>query len=168
MANPSPYRSLPVARRVALVTRAMKSNRELRAVLAQRMVSRGGGFRAVTLQGWPADKLAREVVRLNAESVDDELTLLNLLYVEFEPAIQVAFLDAAGVPHDGGRLADDLPPPYASADAVTRAATAVYAQHGEDGRHYLVTIARYNLEAWPGLDSFLAALAPSPGPQLTA
>ena len=163
MATHSPYRSLPAARRVALVTRAMKSSREMRGVFVQRMMSRGGGFRASTLLTWPAEKLAREIVRLNAENADDELTLLNLLYVEFEPAIQETFLDAAGVPHDGGKLAEDMPSPYAAADAVVRAAQVVCDRHGEDGRHYLATIARYNGDAWPGLDGFLAALAPVTG-----
>jgi hypothetical protein len=161
MANPTPYRSLPVARRVDVVTRAIKTSRELRSVFVQRMLKKGGGFRVTTLQSWPAEKLAREIVRMNAESADDELTLLNLLYVEFEPAIQVTFLDAAGVAHDAGKLADDLPVPYATAEAVARAAAAVIAQHGDDGRHYLATIARYNGDAWPGLDAFLAGMNPA-------
>ena len=155
MAPTSPYRSLSAARRVDLVTRALKRNRETRAVFVQRMVARGGGFRAVTLQAWPVDKLAREIVRLNAESAEDELTLLHLLYVELEPAIQVTFLDVAGVPHEAGKIADDLQPPYCDAAAVARAAAAVRAQHGDDGLHYLTTIARYNLESWPGLDTLL-------------
>ncbi len=163
MVTPTPYRLLPAARRVALIARAMKTSRDLRSAFVQRMVARGGGFRAATLLSWPVEKLSREIVRMNAENADDELTLLNLLYVEFEPAIQVTFLDVAGVPHDGGKLADDLPAPYAAADAVVRAAQAVCDQHGDDGRHYLATIARYNREAWPGLDAFLAALEPAGG-----
>jgi hypothetical protein len=160
MAMTSPYRSLSAARRVDLVTRAIKLNKESRAVFVQRMVARGGGFRAVTLQTWPADKLAREIVRLNAESADDELNLLHLLYVELEPAIQVAFLDVAGVAHEGGKIPDDLKPPYCDAAAVARAAAAVCDLHGDDGRHYLTTIARYNLESWPGLDTVLAETSP--------
>ena len=163
MATPSPYRALSAARRVALVTHAMKTNRESRAAFVQRMVARGGGFRAVTLQAWPIDKLAREIVRLNAESADDELTLLHLLYVELEPAIQVTFLDVAGVAHEGGKIADDIEPPYADNAAVARAAATVRDLHGDDGRHYLATIARYNLESWPGLDAVLAELESSAG-----
>src|SRR5687768_7240436 len=113
MATPSPYRSLPPARRVALVTHAVRASREARAVYSQRLVARGGGFRAATLQAWPADRLAREIVRLNAETAQDELDLLHLLYVELEPAIQITFLDAAGVPHTSGAMPDELQPPYA-------------------------------------------------------
>ena len=153
----SPYRSLSAERRLALVTRAIKGNREIRAGFVQRILKKGGGFRVATLQSWPPDKLAREIVRMNAETAEDELTLLNLLYVEFEPAIQITFLDAAGVKHDGGALAEDLPSPYASAEAVVRGAAAVVQKHGDDGRHYLATIARYNGDAWPGLDEVLAA-----------
>ena len=160
----SPYRSLPAERRLALVTRAIKGNREIRAVFVQRILKKGGGFRVATLQSWPPDKLAREVVRMNAETAEDELTLLNLLYVEFEPAIQITFLDAAGVKHENGALAEDLPAPYANAEAVARAAAAVVAAHGDEGRLYLVTIARYNGDAWPGLDAVIANMAPSPTP----
>jgi hypothetical protein len=34
----------------------------------------------------------------------------------------------------------------------------VLAAHGETGRHYLRTLARYNLAAWPELDTLLASL----------
>jgi hypothetical protein len=157
MSTPSPYRSLPSARRVALVTQAIKTGREARALYAQRLIARGGGFRAVTLASWPADKLAREIVRTNAETPQDELDLLQLLYVELEPAIQITFLDAAGVQHENGRMGDALEPPYADAEAVQRAAAAVRAAHGEDGERYLRTLARYSREGWPGIESIVAA-----------
>ena len=160
MAHPTPYRQLSAARRVALVTRALKSSKDMRALMVSRMLSRGGGFRPQTLLQWPADKLAREIVRLGAENADDELNLLNMLYVEFEPQIQTAFLDAAGVKHENGQMPEELQPPFASAEAVARGASAVVAQFGDDGRHYLVTIAKYNGDGWPGLDAAIAALGP--------
>ena len=153
MATPSPYRTLPAARRVALVTHAIKVNRDARAVYAARLVSRGGGFRAATVQGWPADRLAREVVRLGAESASDELDLLQMLYVELEPEIQSTFLDAAGVPHTNGAMAEDLTPPFADEEAVRRGVAAVRERHGEDGERYLRTLARYASEGWPGIDA---------------
>lgn len=158
VANPSPYRALSSARRVALLTHLLTAHRETRSVYIQRLVSRGGGFRAVTMQPWPAERIAKEVVRLNAESAQDEIELLQLLYVDLEPGIQITFADAAGVQHDGGKIEEALEPPYAEAAAVARAADAVREQHGGDGVHYLRTIARYNLGAWPGLDVYLAAL----------
>ena len=158
MPSPSPYRSLPAARRVALVAH-VAATREGRALYVQRLVARGGGFRAVTLNGWPVERLAREVVRLNAETPQDELDLLQLLYVELEPAVQITFLDAAGVPHESGRIPDALDPPYADADAVRRAAAATRAAHGADGDRYLRTIGRYSREGWPGIDAVVAELA---------
>jgi len=158
MASSTPYRQLSSERRIALVTRAIKHSRDLRAMLASRMLSRGGGFRPATLMQWPADKLAREVVRLGVETAEDELNLLNLLYVEFEPEIQSAFLDAVGVAHTNGQMPDDLQPPFASAELVMRAARVVVERFGENGRHYLVTIAKYNAEGWPGLDVVIASL----------
>ena len=158
MATHSPYRTLPAEKRVALVTYALKANRDNRAAYVNRIVSKGRGFRAVTLMSWPADKLAREVVRLGVESPVDELDLLQLLYVEMEPQIQATFLDVAGVPHDNGRMAEDLEPPYAAADAVERAAAAVRDAHGDDGVRYLRTLDRYARDAWPGIDGVVAAL----------
>lgn len=159
MATLSPYRSLPAARRIALLTHLLTAHRETRALYIQRLVSRGGGFRAVTMQPWPAEKIAKEVVRLNAESAQDEIELLQLLYVDLEPEIQIAFLDATGVKHEEGKIDEDLEFPYADADAVVRGADTLREKHGEDGLHYLRTIAKYNLAAWPGLDAYLAKLS---------
>ncbi len=154
MAPLSPYRSLPAPRRAALLAHAITAGgRPARAFWAARLVARGGGFRAVTVQAWPADRLAREVVRLNAETPQDELDLLHLLYVEVEPAIQITFLDAAGVPHANGVMGEDLAPPYADEEAVRRAAAAVRAAHGDEGARYLRTLARYSREGWPGIDA---------------
>lgn len=153
----SPYRSLPTDRRVSLLTHAIAVSREARALYVQRLVARGGGFRAVTLNSWPPERLAREIVRSNAEKPQDELDLLQMLYVDVDPSIQTTFLDAAGVQHQDGRLPDELEPPYADADAVSRGADAVRSQHGVDGERYLRTLSRYNPEAWPGIDSTLAA-----------
>ena len=117
------------------------------------MFARGGGFRAATLQSWPPDRLAREVVRLGAETPADELDLLQMLYVELEPGIQATFLDAAGVPHEGAVIPESLDVPYADADGVRRGAEAVRAAHGDEGERYLRTLARYAADAWPGIAS---------------
>lgn len=154
----SPYRSLPPDRRVALVTHQIGNQREARDAYIQRILSRGGGFRRDTLRKWPPGQLAREIVRAGLETPHDELGLLLTLYVELEPAIQIAFLDATGVPHDGANIPEDLPLPYTDADTVRKAATALVAAHGDDARRYLVTIATYNGEAWPGLDQVLTEL----------
>ena len=157
MANLSPYRSLPVERRLALVTHVIKASREGRAIFVQRMTARGG-FRPTTLQQWPAEKLAAEVVRTKAETSNDELDMLHLLYVELEPGIQSTFLDAAGVRHENGKMAEDLASPYADAAGVERGSAAVKANHGEDGLRYLRTLVRYSTADWPGIDAVTARL----------
>ena len=154
----TPYRQLSAERRLSLLTHAMRQHRDNRAAFAQRLVARGGGFRAATLMSWPAERLAREILRLNAESAQDELELLQLLYVELEPQIQIAFLDAAGVAHENGVIPDELEPPYAERPAVEHAAGVVLGVHGSDGEHYLRTIAKYNAAAWPGIEEVVAAL----------
>jgi hypothetical protein len=158
MPRQSPYRSLAVDRRVALVTHAIQANREGRDLFVQRLVARGGGFRAVALKSWPVDRLAREIVRMKAESAADELDLLQLLYVDLEPSIQISFLDAAGVQHEGGKIPESLAAPYTDTDSVRRAAAVVRERHGADGAHYLRTIARYSLDGWPGIDAVAAEL----------
>jgi hypothetical protein len=154
MSKLTPYRSLPTERRVELVKHVIESGREGRAFYIQRLAAKNG-FRASTLQSWPADKLAKEVVRTRAEMVEDELNLLHLLYVEREPAIQITFLDAAGVQHENGAMNDDLEIPYADADAVAKGATAVKTQHGDDGMRYLQTLAKYGADGWPGIADHL-------------
>jgi hypothetical protein len=136
---------------------AMSTHKAARAGYAQRLVARGGGFRAATLLAWPIERLAREIVRLNAEKPEDELDLLQLLYVDVEPQIQAAFLDAAGVPHENAVIPEELDAPYATADAVQRAAMLVREQFGDDGVRYLRTIAKYNGAAWPGIEEIVAA-----------
>ena len=153
MPNPSPYRSLAPGRRLALVTHAITSSREARALYTRHLISRGGGFRAVTLNSWPAEKLAREIVRMKAEQPQDELDLLHLLYVELDPAIQITFLDAARVAHERGVIAEELQPPFADATAVRVAAAVVVEQHGSDGARYLQTLAHYSSIGWPGIES---------------
>ncbi len=158
MAILSPYRSLPAERRVALVLHTIKSGKEGKALYVQRLVARGGGFRSATLQSWPAEKLAKEIVRMKAETPQDELDLLQLLYVELEPAIQVTFLDATGVKHDDGKMAEDLETPYADAVAVSTGAHLVKAKHADEGMRYLRTLARYSPDGWPGIETVVTDL----------
>jgi hypothetical protein len=158
MPTPSPYRSLSPERRLALVLHALTISRDARALYTQRLISRGGGFRAVTLNSWPAEKLAREIVRMKAEQPQDELDLLHLLYVELEPVIQIDFLNEAGVAHENGVMAEKLEPPFADEAAVRRAGAKVMEQHGADGARYLHTLARYSAAGWPGIESVVEKL----------
>ena len=158
MPNPSPYRSLPAERRVALLMSAMTTSKEARLLYTQRLLARGGGFRAVTLNSWPAEKLAREIVRMKAEQPQDELDLLHLLYVQLEPAIQIDFLDTARVSHERGVMPEDLQPPFADEAAVKLASAKVIEQHGEDGARYLHTLARYSAAGWPGIEQVVEQL----------
>jgi hypothetical protein len=154
----SPYRSLSPARRLALVTHDITTSPDAREAFIIRLLSKGGGFRRDTLRKWPSTQLAREIVRGNLEMPHDEVRLLQALYVELEPAIQITFLDATGVPHERGSIPDDLPPPFADADTVKKAARVVADAHGVEGRRYLTTIALYNGDAWPGIHDAIGAL----------
>lgn len=154
MAPPSLYRSLPAARRVALLTKLFSERKETRAHFVARMARRGG-FRAATLILWPPAKLAQEVVRLNPQTAEDEVDLLQALYVEVEPQIQADFLAAAGVKAEGAVIPEGLEPPYTTADGVARGAAAIREKYGADAEHYLRVIARYNAAAWPGVEGIV-------------
>ncbi len=157
MADASPYRSLPLETRLRLVTHELTADRSARQVFIQGIIGKGGGFRPETLRKWPPAQLAREVVRRNLETFGDELRLLQLLYVELEPGLQVAFLDACGVKHSNGSIDEESSEPLADEATVRKAAVQLLADHGDPARHYLRTIAAYNSEAWPGLREWLQA-----------
>ena len=154
----SPYQSLPVERRVALVTYELKTQKDARGIFIQRLVSRGGGFRPASFQNWPAERLAQEVVRTKVESAQDELGLMQTLYVDLEPAIQTTFLDAVGVKHENGRIDEEVEPPFCSEDATAKAADMLIAAHGDEGVRYLRTIHRYASASWPGLDAVIVKI----------
>lgn len=161
MASTSPYRSLPVARRQALVLEELSRQREMKAAWIQRLVSKGGGFRAETLRKWPLEQLAREITRRGMENFADELRLLQMLYVELEPEIQKEYLDLAGVAHEEGSIPEELQEPYTSQELALSAAGQLIERRGDEGLHYLRTIATYNGGAWPGLADWLTERSPS-------
>jgi hypothetical protein len=152
----TPYRAMAAEARVALLERLMQAAPAYRSVFVQRIVEKGRGFRAATVAKWPPAQLAREVVRMKAETPQDEFDMLLALYVELDPAVQITFLDAAGVKHEGGKIDEELDPPYADAEGVRRGVEAVRAAHGDAGAHYLMTIAYYSRDGWPGIDTLVA------------
>ncbi len=114
MATLSPYRTLPVERRLSLVTHDITNNRPSRDGYIARIVSRGGGFRPEKLRKWPPDQLAREVVRHGLETFHDELSLMVLLYVGPRTGdADRVFLDSIGVAHKNGAIPEGLEPPFA-------------------------------------------------------
>jgi hypothetical protein len=155
MATLTPWRALPAERRIAVIMASAKQHKEVRTALAARIAQKGGGFRATTLMTWSPEKLAKEVVRLNALQPQDELDMLLHLYVELEPAIQIAFLDAAGVAHKDGHISEDSAPPYGDDANTANAVQAVRAQFGEACEHYLMTITTYNAASWPGIEQLV-------------
>lgn len=159
MSIASPYRTLPSARRQALVEHDITSSRDARDGYIHAIVARGGGFRPEKLRKWPAEQLAREVVRHGLETPHDELRLLVILYVDVEPALQIEFLDATGVRREGASIPEDTEPPFASSDRIRAAAEALIEHHGDEARRYLRTIAIYNDAAWPGLAELMQASA---------
>ena len=152
MANTTPYRTLSLEKRTALVKHMITSSKEGRTLFLARLASKTG-FRPVTLQSWSADKLASEVIRTRAETGDDELNLLHLLYVDLEPAIQSTFLDAAGVRHENGAMPDDLGAAVCKNEEGVKRRRGGGADATRRGwlERYLQTLARYSADGWPGI-----------------
>lgn len=137
----------------------MTANPAQREAMVRRIAARPGGFRLETVRKRPTEQLAREVVRFALENPGEEVALLQTLYLELEPELQTEFLDRAGVKREGAMIAEELEPPFASAERVREAALALVEGHGDAARHYLRTIATYNTEAWPRLGEVLAELS---------
>jgi hypothetical protein len=154
----SPYRSLPAEKRQALVLHEMQRAPAQRELFVRRIASRPGGFRLETVRKRPTEQLAREIVKFALENAAEEVAMLQTLYLELEPELQIEFLDACGVKRDGVAIHDDVKPPFADAATVRTAAIALVERHGESARHYLRTIATYNADGWPGLGDVLAGL----------
>ncbi len=74
-----------------------------------------------------------------------------------EPQIQETFLQAAGVKAEGAVIDESLEAPFADEAGVQRGAQAVLEKFGEEGKHYLRTIATYNASAWPGIEAVASA-----------
>lgn len=157
-ARATPYRELSREDRIAAVAHLMQREPGFRAATIRRFVLRAGGFRPETLRTWSHARLATEVVRRHLENRDDEASLVAVHYVDLHPEIQIAFLDAHGVPHDSGRISDEAPEVLGTTESVIPAALALYQEFGATAHHYLRCLQEYYPERWEGLDEALSAV----------
>ena len=64
-------------------------------------------------------------------------------------------LDAAGVAHKDGHIAEDATPPFCDETTTKKAVEMVRAQFGDACEHYLKTITTYNAASWPGIEQLV-------------
>jgi hypothetical protein len=119
---------------------------EATVMIAQRIK-----FRTRSVQTLPREKKARHLVNLGALSEMVAARLLVAYHLHHQRAMMGAFLDALGISHDDGLIADEeVQPP--SAEKLREAARAIGASHpAEDVSLYLSTLMWQDPETWAGL-----------------
>ena len=108
-------------------------------------------FRARSVQTMPLEKKSRYLVNLGSVSEVVAARLLVAYHLRHQRAMMAAFLDALGVAHEDGLMADEeLQPP--SAGRLREAANAIGEAHAaEDVALYLCTLMWQDPETWAGL-----------------
>jgi hypothetical protein len=115
------------------------------------MIAQRIKFRTRSVQTLPRDKKSRHLVNLGAVSEMVAARLLVAYHLHHQRAMMAAFLDALGIAHEDGLIADqELQPP--SADRLRQAAQAIgTAYSAEDVSLYLSTLMWQDPETWAGL-----------------
>jgi len=142
----SPERKLQAADAFWQDEHAAVEQAEAVAAIAQRIK-----FRARSVLALPREKKARHLVNLGAVSEVMAARLLVAYHLHHQRPMMAAFLDALGIKHEDGLIADeDLQPP--SADRLRDAARALGASYpAEDVALYLTTLMWQDPETWGGL-----------------
>jgi hypothetical protein len=116
---------------------------EALAVIAQRLK-----FRPKSVIGLPMDKKVRQLASMSTVSELVAARLLVAYHLEHQRPMMGAFLDAVGIPHEEGTIADEeLTPP--GPEKLMAAATAIAkAYPAEDVALYLSTLQWQDVETW--------------------
>lgn len=116
------------------------------ATIAQRIK-----FRPKSVISLPTEKKARYLVTLPAISEPVAARLLVAYHLDQQRAMMGSFLDALGIAHENGLIADDdMPPP--SAEQLKAAAAAIAQQYpAEDVALYLSTLMWQDPQTWGAL-----------------
>lgn len=119
---------------------------EALAVIAQRLK-----FRPKSVIGLPLDKKVRQLASTATVSELVAARLLVAYHLAHQRPMMGAFLDALGIPHEQGMIADeDLAPP--TPEALRKAASAIaQAYPAEDVALYLSTLQWQDVETWGAL-----------------
>ena len=119
-------------------------------------------FRVKSVVAMPTDKKARQLAALASVSELLAARLLVVYHLDQQRPMMGAFLDALGVKHENGLIADDdLAPPTAE---QLRAAASAIAQSfpAEDVAMYLSTLIWQDPETWGALTDAPERAVPQP------
>ncbi len=122
------------------------------AAIAQRLK-----FRPKSVVSLPIEKKARYLLTLPGISELLAARLLVAYHLHHQRPMMASFLDAVGIRHEAGLIADeDLQPP--SAEALRSAAAALRASYpAEDVTLYFSMLVWQDPDTWDGLTELLAA-----------
>jgi hypothetical protein len=115
------------------------------------MIAQRIKFRVRSVQTMARDKKSRHLVNLGAVSEMIAARLLVAYHLHHQRAMMVAFLDALGIGHDDGLIADEeVQSP--SGDRLREAVRTISASYpAEDVALYLATLMWQDPETWAGL-----------------
>jgi hypothetical protein len=142
----SPERKLLAADAFWQDENAAAEQAEAIVMIAQRIK-----FRTRSVQALPREKKARHLISLGAVSEMVAARLLVAFHLHHQRPMMAAFLDALGITHEDGLIADEeLQAP--SADRLRDAAKALGASFpADDVSLYLSTLMWQDPETWAGL-----------------
>jgi hypothetical protein len=122
------------------------------------LIARRINFRPRSVMALPAERKARLLARMGLLSESVAARLLVAYHLGRQRPMMKAFLDALGIPHDDGVIADTIAPPSAEAlSAASRSLAAAFPV--EAVRLYFSTLLVQDPETWGALRDVLAQLA---------
>jgi hypothetical protein len=127
------------------------------AVIAQRIK-----FRPKSVIAMPVEKKAHYLATLPAVSESVAARLLVSYHLDHQRPMMGAFLDALGIAHENGLIADDEVPPPSEDQLKGAASTIARTFPAEDVALYLSTLMWQDPETWGGLSEAPERRMPSP------
>ncbi len=119
---------------------------EALAMIAQRIK-----FRPKSVIGLPLEKKVSQLASLASVSELVAARLLVAYHLEHQRPMMGAFLDALGIPHENGMIADDEVAPPTPEALKAAAATLAQAYPADDVALYLSTLQWQDVETWGAL-----------------
>lgn len=143
------WKQLPAERKLQAADAFWKdSNGAIEQAEAVVAIAQRIKFRAKSVLTMPREKKAKQLAALPAVSELLAARLLVAYHLEQHRPMMGSFLDALGIAHENGLIADeDLPPP--DADRIRQAAATIAASYpAEDVAVYLSTLIWQDPETW--------------------
>jgi hypothetical protein len=118
-------------------------------------------FRPQTIATWPRQKLIAEAARLPLDDAQLLSAFLVDLHLGTRRPMMAAFLDAVGVPHEGGRIDTEASGPITLSPEKLRAAADDLARTYplDEVVTYFLTLLLQDAETWGGAIGWLESVA---------